>query len=78
MAASTAKPVLALATTETVAAQKAAKIIVVTPSSRVPTMYPENMGLKCNKTTIPVMANEKAEQKTDQRALVLEFPCAFF
>ena len=61
---STARPVDALLTTATVAAQNAARMIVIKPSSLVPTTQTENNGWRCIRTTTPVIANENALQKT--------------
>mmetsp|Transcript_16507 Transcript_16507/g.45489 ORF Transcript_16507/g.45489 Transcript_16507/m.45489 type:complete len:95 (-) Transcript_16507:385-669(-) len=61
---STAKPEDAFATTETVADQKTHNMIVMIPSSFVPTMNSASIGLKCINVITPVIANEKAEQKT--------------
>ena len=64
MDASTARPVEALLTTATVAAQNAARTTVVKPSNFVPTTQTENKGWRCIRTTTPVIANENALQKT--------------
>ena len=49
--------------TETVAAQNAANITVIIPSSFVPIIKSDNIGDRCITVTMPVTVKEKAEQK---------------
>ena len=74
LSGSTAKPVWAFATTDTVAAQKAARTSVRIPSNLVPNINGAVTGNKCIPVTIPVITNEKAVQNTPHRALVETSP----
>ena len=75
---STANPVFAFDTMETVTAQKAASTMLIIPSILVLTIKCEKIGLKCNKTTITVILKVTAEHVTSHLELALFDPFACF